>query len=127
MREHMLISIIAMVGFYGLFTIYLDMRQQPRHNKWPIHQTLYRPSGDDQLMVAKLPTLTRHRDSTSRMDIHISNFDPAESYFVDLGDGVRTKLIRPVTTHHVSQSGDHVIKIFKNDQLIDSSYSVSIL
>lgn len=127
MREHMLISIIAMVGFYGLFTIYLDMRQQPQHNKWPMHQTSYRPSGDIHHMVAKLPTLTVHHDSTSRMDIHISNFDPGETYFVDLGDGVRTKLAMPVTTHRVLQIGGQVIKIFKNDQLIDSSYSVSIL
>ena len=41
MREHMLISIIAMVGFYGLITIYQDMRHQPRYARtyikhhWP--------------------------------------------------------------------------------------------
>ncbi|NND07996.1 MAG: hypothetical protein HKN87_16580 [Saprospiraceae bacterium] len=126
MREHMLISLIAIVGFYGLFTIYLDMRQPPPHTKWHMRKVSFQASDDLHHTVAKVPTLHVHIDSMSRMDIHISNFDPAESYFIDLGDGLRTRLASPMTTHHLLQTGDQVIKFFKNDELIDTSHFISI-
>lgn len=125
MREHMLISIIAMVGFYGLITIYQDMRLQPRYARTYIkHHLSHGTNASAEDVEEHSPSIHIVPTTSSAVNIRIADFDSSQSYYMDLGNGVRTRLTSPYSSYDIEESDPVLIKFFKNDELIEARENV---
>jgi len=121
MREHMLISIIAMVGFYGLITIYQDLKLQPKYARTYIKHHFPNDGSASASEVEKASSAIQITHGTSNaVDIHIADFDSSQYYYMDLGNGVRTHLTSSYGSYDIEESSTVLIKFFKNKKLIEA-------
>ncbi len=117
----MLISVIAMVGFYGLITIYQDISL--RHTSNTARPTSY-----------MVPTLSESKSSLPEptsmflqvsypLEVHIKllNHQPNGKYELDLGNGERRLLSSDSCCFTYSSSGTYLLKLFKNTDLLEAT------
>ena len=117
----MLISVIAMVGFYGLITIHQDIglrhansigRSTPHTSSAMSKPKNHLPQPTSMLLQVRSP---------SEVHVKLLNHQQNGRYMLDLGNGERRPLPSDSCCFTYSSPGTYLLKLFRNSDLLEAT------
>ena len=120
MKEYILLTFIAAVGLFGLFSIHHDVKTEQQQKPY-----------FDSRLIASMPIDEKPALPQSQMTVDvestwpdvlilISNFDANAHYYLDSGNGERETIDKDQHLIRYNQSGKKLIKLIKENILVDA-------
>lgn len=121
MKEYVLLTFIASVGLYGLLSIHHEVGRQDDHVGLGF---------DSQSLVIQQPTrqlvnklqghmIIDQECAWPQISLQISDFDSGCDYFLDCGYGAKKRITQAKQTLDFDHSGIYLVKLIKDNILID--------
>ena len=123
MREHILITVIALTGMAGLLSIHKDVKAE---RNMQFHLSSYLPVAINA-SVARSPGTEepafsiRHEPGDSFFLVELTQFDPDAHYELEYGRDQRHLLLDPNCLLRVTKDGNRLLKLFCDRQLLAAS------
>ncbi|NND31459.1 MAG: hypothetical protein HKN76_02630 [Saprospiraceae bacterium] len=121
MREYILLLFIALVGISGLFTIHHEVKMSERDHAayLPVSGLSPLPLVSSATVVTAGKLVLQEHSDTASINLRIHNYDPDAVYYLDRGDGLKTKVTSPDFLVKYQHSGVFFVKLLKNNILED--------
>ncbi len=121
MKEYVLLTFIASVGLYGLLSIHHDVGRQDDHKGFGFDNQSLTIQQTSRQLVNKLQSymIIDQECVWPQISLQISEFDSASDYFLDWGHGAKKKITEERQTLDFDHSGLYLIKLIKDNILID--------
>ncbi len=120
MKEYILLLLIAGVGIAGLLTIHFDIKSKQIADNTDKVQSAFanlrKMTDSQQEEFSQL--VVKHESTWPEIHLSISHFDYDAEYFLDSEEG-SAPLNGPDTTIRLAGSGKSLIKLIKNEVLVD--------
>jgi hypothetical protein len=121
MKEYILLTFIASVGLYGLFSIHHDVGRQDDHVGFSFDsQSLAIQQPAPQLVNKVQSEMIIDQECVwPQISLQISDFDRSSDYFLDYGYGTKNKITQATQILDFDHSGIYLVKLIKDNILID--------
>ncbi len=124
MREHILISFIALVGFSGLLTIHHEVSDSQSESRLVSSAFYEMPASHPVSTTANWqPSMVIEPHSNYRgICISIPSFNHTDQFLIDLGNGKRIPVGESELFIDSFTPGNYLVKLFRNQQLLEASH-----
>lgn len=121
MKEYVLLTFIASVGLYGLLSIHHDVGRQGDHKGFGFDSQSLTNHQPSQQLVNKLQSymIIDQECVWPQISLQISDFDSGSDYFLDCGYGAKKRITQARQTLDFDHSGIYLVKLIKDNILID--------